>query len=200
MMNLIFYRYHMIQQTKKRYCLFAFNHLCNLLCGTAAFTPIKLRRTFILTALAWFAFAFTFIIIIHILVLKRLVSKKCMLHILKVNNKRVMVGECTPREKKIINSSLWSTIPFVVCNLPFCLANICGHYSLYLEMAVLLDVGLVSPIIWFAFSHYRMERSVAPSRNAHIDPAIFIEGQNGAARKSDVANDCIAEGTVKCIS
>ena len=190
----------MIQQTKKRYCLVAFNYLCNVLCSTVAFTPNRLRRAFILTALTWFVFAFTFVIAINVFVLKRLVSKKCMLHILKINNKRVMVGECTPREKKIINSSLWSTIPFFVCNLPFCLAILCGHYSLYLELAVLLDVGLVSPSIWFAFSHYRMERSVAPSNNAQIDPAIFCEGRNGAARKSYAANDCITEGRIECIS
>ena len=155
-----------MQQSKKRYFLVVWYWACNLFCSAVVFTPYKVRLPFMVAASIWFALAFKVTIVIHILVLKRLVSKKCMLHILKVNNKRVMVGECTPREKKIIITSLWSIIPFLACNLPFCIANLCGFVSLYLDMALLLDAGLIGPCICFAFSRNQKDRAVQPRNDA----------------------------------
>ena len=151
-----------MQQSKMRYILIVVYWICNLLCCVAAFFAGEARPIMIIVGSSWFVLAIKVTIIIHVLVLKRTISKQCMLHVLKVNNKRVMVGECTPREKRIINISLWSIFPFVACNLPFCLATLCGYHSVYLAIAVLLDVDLINPSIWFYFSRTPKNPSVAP--------------------------------------
>ena len=179
MQFLISYRYHLLQQSRKRYFLVALYWACNLLSSIATFFPNGAKLRLIMSV--WCVFAVKVTIFIHILILRRLISKKCMLHILKVNNKRVMVGECTPREKRIINTSLWSLIPFIACNLPFCIANLCGHYSMYLEVAVLVDAGVIGPCIWFFFSHSQRERNVGPQRETQGNPAVPVhnEAKNG---------------------
>lgn len=159
---LVCFRYHLMQQSKKRYAVIATYWMLHLLCCFAVLVTVRVRPIVTAIIMPWFLFCIFLIFVVHVLVVKRMVSKQCMLHVLKFHNRRVMVGECTPKEKRIINTSLWSIFPFIACNLPFAIATLCSFNSLYLASAVLLDVGIINPIIWFVFAYSQRDRAVAP--------------------------------------
>ena len=164
---LVIYRYHVMQGTKKRYIYVVSSWLLSFLLGGAILIPKGLTHQAIIGIISAIFIIITLTcFVIHVFVIRKAISRECIMHLITIKNKKIISSPCTPREKKIIKAALWSVIPFLFFNVPYFFGMLIGHDSFYLALLTLLDGIIIDPIVFYISA----QKSYGVSNSSIVSP------------------------------
>ena len=131
------------------------------------FIDNRKRRTIYLTTAFSVLVSGTIIAAIYVYIVRRTVSKQCVMAIIRVGGvKREVVSACTPKERKIMFMSLLIVVSFLVCNFPFAIVFIAAGAKSYTNLLVVLN-SCINPVIYFFRKHFKDKKS----KQSHCMPA-----------------------------
>ena len=113
------------------------------------FQPRSIPLKFVTSSLV---VAFGLVIILcYVYVLRKVISKECMIYVIKINGRRETVSPCSPKEKKVMTSSLLFVSIFIICNFPFAISYIATKSVTMYVIVLLILNAIMDPLILFCF-------------------------------------------------
>ena len=97
------------------------------------------------------------IIFLYAYIIRKTVSKECIFQIITLQSgKKEVISACSPREKRILMTSVLIVISFIVCSFPFAITYILTR-SRNFTMLLLISNSILNPLIYF-FQRYYQDR------------------------------------------
>ena len=110
------------------------------------------------------------IIILYAYIIRKTVSKECIFEIITLKSgKKEIVSACSPREKKILMTSVLIVISFLLCSVPFAVKYIVTQSKQY-TVLLLLSNSILNPLIYFFQRYYQDKRDETMRRKTRQGP------------------------------
>ena len=138
---------HRLHQAKRINWIFIVALWFFMFCSVLPFL-FNQRTTFVRVLTASVVLTFGLVIILsYLYVIRKVISKECMVHVIKVNGLRETVSPCSPKEKKVLAASFMVVSVFIICNFPFAITNIVDNYGNIYVIVLLVINAILDPLI-----------------------------------------------------
>ena len=95
------------------------------------------------------------IIFLYAYIIRKTVSKECIFEIITLQSgRKEVISACSPREKRILMTTVLIVISFIVCSFPFAITYILTK-SMNYTMLLLISNTILNPIIYFFHRYYQ---------------------------------------------
>ena len=110
------------------------------------------------------------IILLYAYIIRKTVSKECLFEIITLQSgKKEVVSACSPREKRILLTSVLIVISFFVCSFPFAITYIVTKSKNY-TILLLLSNSILNPLIYFFQRYYQDKKDETVRRKTQQEP------------------------------
>ena len=106
------------------------------------------------------------IVILYAYIIRKTVSKDCIFEIITLQSgKKEVVSACSPREKRILQTSVLIVVSFFACSFPFAVLYIAKVRNDYTTL-LLLSNSILNPMVYFYQRYYKEKKEETLRRKA----------------------------------